>query len=98
MFRVVSLVGLLLAMACSALAQSLSPEVVHEIDALVEHARTADQLPAVSIAVALNGQMIFKKAYGLADLENEIPAKTDSLFRTASVAKPMTAVGALELA
>lgn len=98
MFRVVSLIGLLLAMACSALGQALPPEVVHEIDALVEHARVSEQLPAVSVAVASNGQIIFRKAYGLADLENDVPANPESLFRTASVAKPMTAVGALELA
>ena len=97
MFRAVSVLGLLLAFACSLFAQSLSPEVIHEIDALVEHERTADQLPGVSVAVAVNGQVIFKKAYGLADLENSVPATPDSLFRTASVAKPMTAVGALEL-
>lgn len=97
MFRTAFLVALLLAMACSVLAQSLSQEVVREIDALVEHQRTADQLPGVSVAVALNGQVIFRKAYGWADLENNVPATPESLFRTASVAKPMTAVGALEL-
>lgn len=97
MLRAISLVALLLAFACNLLAQSLPPELVREIDSLIEHARTADQLPGVSIAVAVNGQIIFKKAYGLADLENNVAATPESLFRTASVAKPMTAVGALEL-
>jgi serine beta-lactamase-like protein LACTB len=98
MCRAISLVGLLLSLACGVLAQSLPPHVVRQIDVLVEQARTTDQLPAVSVAVALNGQVIFRKAYGWADLENNVPATPDSLFRTASVAKPMTAVGALELA
>jgi serine beta-lactamase-like protein LACTB, mitochondrial len=79
-------------------AQSLPAAVVRQIDEVVEHARSAEQLPAVSIAIAVNGNIVFKKAYGWADLENSVPASTESLFRTASVAKPMTAVGALELA
>jgi len=98
MFRTVFLVASLLLFAANLLAQAISPAVVQQIDTLIEHARTADQLPAVSVAVALNGKVIFKKAYGFADLENNVPATPESLFRTASVAKPMTAVGALELA
>ncbi len=97
MFRTVSRLFILFLLSAIAAAQSLSPETVHGIDSLVERQRAADQLPGVSVAVALNGQVIFKKAYGLADLENNVPATPESLFRTASVAKPMTAVGALEL-
>jgi len=97
MVRTVTRLFIYLLLSALAAAQSLTPETVHEIDLLIEHARIADQLPGVSVAVALNGQIIFKKAYGFADLENSVPATPDSLFRTASIAKPMTAVGALEL-
>jgi serine beta-lactamase-like protein LACTB len=97
MYRIIFFCAFLLAISGATTAQTLSSEVIHEIDTLVEHQRTADQLPAVSVAIVVNGQVVFKKAYGLADLENNVPATTESLFRTASVAKPMTAVGALEL-
>jgi CubicO group peptidase (beta-lactamase class C family) len=97
MYRIALIFVLVIAFTAALAAQSLPPHVVRQIDAVVEHARTAEQLPAVSIAIAVNGNVVFKKAYGWADLENSIPATTESLFRTASVAKPMTAVGALEL-
>jgi serine beta-lactamase-like protein LACTB, mitochondrial len=98
MYRIVITLVLLTVLAAGSAAQALPSEVIHQIDTLVEQARTAEQLPGVSVAIAMNGKVIFTKAYGWADLENNVPATPESLFRTASVAKPMTAVGALELA
>ena len=98
MYRIPLIFVLLVNFAIALAAQSLPPAVVRQIDILVEQTRAAEQLPGVSVAVAVNGQVVLKKAYGWADLENSVPATPDSLFRTASVAKPMTAVGALELA
>jgi serine beta-lactamase-like protein LACTB, mitochondrial len=97
MHRIALILVFVVALTAALAAQSVPPEVVRQIDALVEQTRAAEQLPAVSVAIAVNGQVVFKKAYGWADLENSVPATTESLFRTASVAKPMTAVGALEL-
>src|SRR5512147_277574 len=97
MYRIALIFALVITCTSALGAQSLPANVVHQIDALIEQARSAGQLPAVSVAVAVNGNVVFKKAYGWADLENSLPATTESLFRTASVAKPMTAVGALEL-
>ncbi len=92
------LVILSLFFSAIAYAQSSLPAaVVHQIDQVVEQAREKDHIPAVSIAVAERGVVVLKKAYGVADLENNVPATTESLFRTASIAKSMTAVGALQL-
>jgi len=76
---------------------SLPPAAVAQIDQIIEKARADQKLPAVSVAIALNGRTIFRKAYGFADLENNLIATPDTLFRTASIAKSMTAVGVLEL-
>src|ERR1044072_1358449 len=40
---------------------------------------------------------VWVKAYGLADLENKVPAKPDSAYRLASITKPMTAVAIMQL-
>jgi CubicO group peptidase (beta-lactamase class C family) len=98
MYRIALIIVLIIACAASLAAQALPTDVVHQIDVLVERARSAEQIPAVSVAIAMNGSVVFSKAYGWADLENSVAATPASLFRTASVAKPMTAVGALELA
>ena len=82
-----------------AAAQASLPAVtINQIDQIVEKARADQKLPAVSVAIELKGSVIFRKAYGFADLENNVSATPETLIRTASVAKPMTAVGAMQLA
>jgi CubicO group peptidase (beta-lactamase class C family) len=82
----------------SAAQTSLPAATVSQIDQIVEKARVEQKLPAVSVAIERNGKVIFEKAYGFADLENNLPATPETLIRTGSIAKSMTAVGAMQLA
>ena len=50
-----------------------------------------------SILVAQNGEIIYKNAFGLADMEWDIPNTTDTKYRIASVTKPFTAILILQL-
>lgn len=92
------LLVLLLSVSITAIAQNPLPVGLQkEIDDVVEKARATQKLPAVSVAIAVGGHVIFKKAYGFADLENDLHATPETLFRTGSIAKPFTAVGAMKL-
>src|SRR5947208_2020594 len=44
-------------------------------------------LPGAAIIVAKNGQVIFRKGYGVANLELQVPIKPDMVFRIASITK-----------
>jgi len=46
----------------------------------------------------VEGKIRWQKAYGLADVENAVPAETSTVFRIASVTKPLTATAAMQLA
>lgn len=48
--------------------------------------------------VAQNGRIIYKKAFGLVDLELNIPMKVDNVFRIGSNTKQFTAAAILKLA
>ncbi|MGC1502501.1 MAG: serine hydrolase domain-containing protein, partial [Terriglobales bacterium] len=78
-------------------AQTISTETATRIDALVARTMADQHIPALSVAVAVNGQIQYQKAFGKADLENDIAAAPETLFRTGSIAKSMTAVAALRL-
>ena len=78
-------------------AQTISPATAKRIDEIVAKAVTEQQIPAISVAIALNGQIRYQRAVGKADLENNVPATPETLFRTGSIAKPMTAVAAMRL-
>jgi CubicO group peptidase (beta-lactamase class C family) len=49
-------------------------------------------VPATSIAISRNGQFVFDESVGMADREQLVQAQQESLFRIASVTKPITAV------
>lgn len=97
--RIVLRLAFILIITELAFAQTaIPPATAAQIDQIVERARGDQKLPAVSVAIVLNHHIIFRKAYGFADLENNLIATPDTLIRTGSIAKSMTAVGALQLA
>jgi serine beta-lactamase-like protein LACTB len=59
---------------------------------------TADHhVPGLSLAVVVNGRVALAEGYGLADIENNVPATSDTVYRIASVSKPVTAAAAMKL-
>jgi CubicO group peptidase (beta-lactamase class C family) len=46
--------------------------------------------PGCAAAVALNGETVFENAFGLADLEHNVPNTTQTIFESGSVAKQFT--------
>ena len=55
-------------------------------------------IPGLSLAVAEAGQVRHEAGFGFADVENEVPARPETVYRLASVSKPMTAVAVMKLA
>lgn len=47
--------------------------------------------PGCAVGVALNGQSVFEKAFGLAEMEHNIPNTPQTIFESGSVAKQFTA-------
>lgn len=55
------------------------------------------RVPGASIAVTDRGKLVFARGYGYADVAGQDPVTPDSLFRIASLSKPITAVAVLQL-
>jgi len=51
-----------------------------------------------ALAVVKDGRLVYAKGYGLGDIVNKAPVEPASLFRIASLSKPITAVAILKLA
>ena len=73
-------------------------DLAPKLDAVIERGRVQHKIPGLSVAVAVGGQVRYARGFGMADLEHSAPAKTTTLYRTASVAKPMTASAVMQLA
>lgn len=89
-------ISLCLLVPLAAQAQSYDAQL-REFETFVEAKMKEEQIPGLSIAV-MKGDFVWSKGFGLADLENRVPASAESSYRLASVTKPMTAVAALKLA
>lgn len=72
-----------------------------EESALVDAAMTAEieRQKAIGVAVGVirEGEIVYAKGYGFADREEKIPVTTKTMFRWASISKPLTAVVAMQL-
>jgi D-alanyl-D-alanine carboxypeptidase len=53
--------------------------------------------PGAAVIVVKDGQVVFRKGYGMANLELGVPIEPDMIFRIGSITKQFTAVGTLML-
>jgi CubicO group peptidase (beta-lactamase class C family) len=92
---------------CAAIAVLLTSPLVHAApDASAEVAARIDQVlsaaykadgPGATVIVVKDGKTLFRKAYGLADLEHKLPLAPDTVMRIGSLTKQFTSTGILML-
>jgi len=83
--------------ACVSFAQqSPDNQLTKLTDSLVAPQFTENQ-PGISILIAKKGQVIYKKAFGSANIELNTPMQSDNVFRIGSITKQFTAVAILQL-
>lgn len=75
----------------------LPPAKIEAIEALISAAMTRLGIPGLSAAVVTERRLRWSDAFGTADLENFVPAKAVTVYRLASVTKPITATAVLQL-
>lgn len=61
-------------------------------------ARWTNDTPGCAVGVAVGGKTVFARAYGMADLEHDVPNTVETIFEAGSVAKQFTAMAVLLLA
>src|SRR4051794_33721702 len=64
---------------------------------LVREAVEKGEVPGGIALVARNGKILRQEAYGLSDVENRLPFKTNTLCWIASITKPVTVAAAMTL-
>ncbi|MGB6458714.1 MAG: serine hydrolase [Candidatus Acidiferrum sp.] len=70
-----------------------APPAPMTIAARMEHYK----VPGVSVSFFDHGQILWTRAYGLADVAAKKPVTPDTLFQAASISKPVAALAALRL-
>lgn len=85
---------LLLVIPCPA---QLSPASQRQLETAISHFMAVHNVPGLSVAMVENGKYEWSAGFGMADLENAVPATAQTLYRLASISKPITATAALLL-
>jgi CubicO group peptidase (beta-lactamase class C family) len=79
-------------------ASSLPAPKLQAVETAINVAMHRYGIPGLSAAVAAAGGARLSAGYGMADLENAVPAAPFTIYRLASVSKPLTATAVLQLA
>jgi D-alanyl-D-alanine carboxypeptidase len=82
------------AMTC---AQSPQPSPDDLVAPIVEEAMRSGPIAGLIVGISRDGRQIFAKGYGLADLENAVPATPETSYKINSITKSFTAVAILQL-
>jgi CubicO group peptidase (beta-lactamase class C family) len=85
-----------LAIGPAAFARGAAPDSGNAAEALFSRWTTAT--PGCAVGVSVNGKPVLEKAYGMADLEHDVPNRPDTIFEAGSVSKQFTAAAVLLLA
>lgn len=77
-------------------AFSANPALKSFDDTMIEFMRK-NSVPGGALAVLKDGRLVYAQGYGFADRENQIPVTPLSLFRIASISKPVTSAAVFTL-
>ncbi len=104
--RRLGLVAALLSLSPPGAAQGTAPspaaptgrvELAERVEAVVMKRMAEPGAVGLSVAVGLGGEVAFARGFGQADLEFDVPADADTLFRIGSVTKQFTAAAIVKL-
>jgi len=76
---------------------AIGPALAQDVDPVVRAWMEKQHVPAVAIAVVKNGAVVKAEAYGLADVENRVPARPETVFKIGSLSKQFIATGIMLL-
>ena len=90
---------MLIAMACTAPPASQGDDLLAaRADKIVTESLENGPFPGVAVSISRNGETIFAKGYGLANIEFDAPVSTETVFPIASITKSFTALAIAQLA
>ena len=98
--RTAPLIAVLAFLSMSAQAQqstSLSADKLDKIEKAISAQMSRSGIPGLSVAVVLDHKLRWSNGYGLADVENFVPAKAATAYRLGSISKPITAAAVMQL-
>ena len=83
---------------CTSFRNTLDPALARQVDAVMTAEMERQELVGAAAGILLDNRIVYLKGYGWANREKGIPVTRRTMFRWASISKPLTAIAALQLA
>lgn len=93
----IGLVTILQTKAVHAQQTSFTQERAYRIDAVINKHIEAGHIPGATALIIKNGEVVYNKAFGYADVEAKKKMQTDDIFRIASQSKAITSLAVMML-
>src|SRR5262245_2721753 len=71
---------------------------MRELESFIFDKMSATRLPGLSIALVKDGEVVYSRGFGVADIAIGKPVTPQTLFGAASITKSFTAISILQLA
>jgi serine beta-lactamase-like protein LACTB, mitochondrial len=99
-FSRAALIVLLLAStpAAAQTTAQLPADKIEKIEKAISAEMSRQNIPGLSVAIVTDRKLRWSNGYGLADLENNVPAKSATVYRLGSISKSITAIAVMQLA
>ena len=75
--------------------RKLSSEKQAKIESAISKFMADSKAPGISAAVVQDGEFVWSAGFGMADLENSVPATSQTLYRLGSISKSIMATAAI---
>jgi CubicO group peptidase (beta-lactamase class C family) len=77
--------------------EGISTDRLAALDRRYQEGVDKGEIPGAVVMIARNGRVIYERAFGFASAANRTPMTTRTLFRLASLTKPVTSVAVMQL-
>jgi hypothetical protein len=72
-------------------------QTLARVDDLVIELMNEQPLAGLAVGIVQNGDLVYSKGFGFADIEKQRPITADTVFRIGSISKTFTAIGLMQL-
>lgn len=77
--------------------ESPSGERLSEMEAFIKQRMSNQEIPGFMLGVLVEGELVYSKAFGLADVEKQVPVDEHTVFEIGSISKQFAATLAILL-
>ncbi|HRI79811.1 MAG TPA: serine hydrolase domain-containing protein, partial [Cyclobacteriaceae bacterium] len=91
----IALTGLVFGLLFNSNGQSPTLSRITELENAIQGDMKVSGAPGVIIGVVKDGQIIYQKAFGISNINTQIPVNNSTIFQMASISKTFTATALL---